>query len=133
MVGVDNSSLSELTNESLSSLGSYRRFFPVPSQGRRYKLETTGAIYYVQNFAKSVGASIQNFGNFTAASRTSCRESSAMVSKNLTAALQECEENSNCSMFYDRCGGGSSFESCATFDLRNDSSCGSILYSKSKF
>ena len=79
MVGVDNSSLSELTNESLSSLGSCRRFFPVPSQGHSYELETTGAwlqmqymkhmfsfqkyvpIYYVPNFAKGVGASIQNF------------------------------------------------------------------------
>ena len=69
---------------------------------------------------------------FTATNRTSCRESSAMVSKNLTAALQECEQSTNCSMFYDRCGGGSSFESCATFDLRNTSSCGSILYSKGK-
>ena len=73
---------------------------------------------------------IQNFGNFTATNRTYCRESSPMVSKNLTTALQECEQNSNCSMFYDRCGGGKSFESCATFDLRNASSCGSILYSK---
>ena len=76
MVGVDNSSLSELTNESLSSLGSCRRFFPVPFQGHRYELETMGAwlqmlcmkhifsfqkyiiSYYVQNFAKSVSAKV---------------------------------------------------------------------------
>ena len=79
---------------------------------------------------KTKGIAISGNVTFTATNRTSCRESSAMVSKNLTAALQECEQSTNCSMFYDRCGGGSSFESCATFDLRNTSSCGSVLYSK---
>ena len=73
-----------------------------------------------------------DYGNFTATNETYCRESSTMVSKNLTSALEECDRSSNCSMFYDNCGGGTAFESCASFDLRNTSSCGSILYSKSK-
>ena len=68
MVGVDNSSLSELTNESLSSLGSCRRFFPVPSQGHRYELETTGTclqMLYIKHIFCQKSLTLFHFFHFS--------------------------------------------------------------------
>ena len=53
-----------------------------------------------------------------------------LTSKNLLNAKQECSQNQNCTMFYDRCGKGNEFWFCSDVSETKDSTCDSILYSK---